>query len=188
MTTHKSATDAAGSVQVAEGADDSDGRRRRAGGAWVSLCNRKQFAFSWLLAFMFFLSLCLGALVPGAGASSVRRRLVGADPAVPASTSPRILFPVDGVAVHPDRAPGQDPLRLDEPGSDIRITRCTPSSRCSTMPAFYVVAGVLFPGLVVAVQPAALLVAEAGRNRRRRSPPTGCGSTPASASSCSPSR
>ena len=54
---------AAGLVRVAQGARAVDGRRRA---RWRLLAarslNARQFAFSWLLAFMFFLSLCLGAL------------------------------------------------------------------------------------------------------------------------------
>ena len=79
-----------------------------------------------------------------------------------------LLFPVDGAALHPDRAAGAKriyPWMSLDPHADHALHAKQP---LFTMPVFYVVAAALLPGLVAALQPAALLVAQAGRDRRRR--------------------
>ena len=61
----------------------------------------KQFGFSWLLAFMFFLSLCLGAFFPDPGTSYVRCVLVRSDSRVIETLG--CIAAGDAGALHSDR-------------------------------------------------------------------------------------
>ena len=134
---HPNAVSAAGSFQVAEGADDAD--RRWAAIALVDCgCQLpdadSEFAFSWLLAFMFFLSLGLGGLflvmvhhLVDAGWSVPIRRILR-ESGVP-------VVSLDGVLVHSDRACSPNDLSLDarscnahdRPCSDRQTAACSPS-------------------------------------------------------------
>ena len=126
-------------------------------------CNLKQFGFSWLVAFMFFLSLGLGALflvlvhhLFDAGWSVATRRLLRA-PGLAAFPWLAILFlPIALLApkIYAWMRPGCRPT----------TTRCTPSSRCSPTPGFYLAAVICFAVWGLFDQAAEVLVAEAGRN------------------------
>ncbi len=137
---------AAGLVRLAQGARRFDGRRRIVVGDWR---NRKfhpdggRFGYSWLLAFMFFLTHRPRRAVSRDGASSDRRRLVGGHAPRSANISRRCCFRGWRFYFCPSRFSAKN-LSMDVTWIRHNTFWLPPNGRCSPMPGFWITSAIFF--------------------------------------------
>jgi hypothetical protein len=141
-----------------------------AGGAVLSVIgavvNPAEFGFSWLLAFMFFLSIALGALflvmvhhLTDAGWSVATRRVCEHIASLLFPWLALLFLPVAFFAKHI-----YSWMTMDPPRQHRSLSAKWP---VFTMPGFYITSAIFFGLWWLLSSRLALLVAQAGRNRRR---------------------